>query len=180
MKAVFFSSHPAYNTNTPNDFTTRFVKQFAQERFLCCFVKLPKRRWFSMFCNKRQLFYCKSRTEDLLINAFFFLLSISLVCAIAVDLAFLIDGSSSIERYGRGNFGRLLNFVKSLVSFFPISRRETHIGVILYTTRAFPIFNFNRYYTRAAILRAIDNMRYPKGGTRIGKALSFARRYLFR
>ena len=106
-------------------------------------------------------------------------LSLSSVCAISVDLGFLIDGSSSIERYGRGNFGRLLNFVKSLVSFFPISRRETHVGVVLYTRRAIPIFNFNRYYARAPILRAIDNLRYPRGGTYIGKALSFAQRYLY-
>lgn len=96
-----------------------------------------------------------------------------------MDLGFLIDGSSSIERYGRGNFARLLNFVKALVSFFPISRRETHVGVVLYTRRAIPIFNFNRYYTRASLLRAIDNLRYPRGGTYIGKALSFARRYLY-
>jgi len=66
------------------------------------------------------------------------------------------------------------------VSFFPISRQETHVGVVLYTSRSIPIFNFNRYYTRALILRAIDNLRYPRGGTYIGKALSFARRYLYR
>lgn len=66
------------------------------------------------------------------------------------------------------------------MSFFPISRRETHVGVVLYTRRAIPIFNFNRYYTRALILRAIDNLRYPRGGTYIGKALSYARRYLYR
>ena len=110
----------------------------------------------------------------------YLLLLTSSVCAVALDLGFLIDGSSSIERYGRGNFGRLLNFVKSLVSFFPISRRETRVGVILYTHRAIPIFSFTRYYTRAAILQAVDNLRYPRGGTRIGKALSFARRYLYR
>ena len=109
-----------------------------------------------------------------------FFLFTCVVCAVALDLSFLIDGSSSIERYGRGNFGRILNFVKSLVSFFPISRRETHIGLMMYTSRAIPIFNFNRYYTRAAILRAIDNLRYPRGGTRIGKALSFARRHFYR
>ena len=73
----------------------------------------------------------------------------------------------------------MLNFVKSLVSFFPISRRDTHVGVVLYNRRAFPIFSFNKYYTRAAILRAVDNLRYPRGGTYIGKALSFARRYLY-
>lgn len=114
------------------------------------------------------------------VNPHIFLLLTSSGCAVALDLGFLIDGSSSIERYGRGNFARLLNFVKSLVSFFPISRRETHVGVILYTHRAIPIFNFNRYYTRAAVLRSIDNLRYPRGGTRIGKALSFAQRYLYR
>lgn len=73
----------------------------------------------------------------------------------------------------------MLNFIKSFVSFFPISRRDTHVGVILYTRRAIPIFRFNKYYTRAAILRAIENLRYPRGGTYIGKALSFARRYLY-
>ena len=113
-----------------------------------------------------------------IVNTFF--LFTCVVCAASLDLSFLIDGSSSIERYGRGNFGRILNFIKSLVSFFLISRRETHIGVMMYTSRAIPIFNFNRYYARTAILRAIDNLRYPRGGTQIGKALSFARRYFYR
>lgn len=102
------------------------------------------------------------------------------VCAIPVDLGFIIDGSSSIERYGRGNFARIVHFIKSLISFFPIARRQTRVGLVLYTHKVIPIFPFNRYYTKTSVLRAIDNLRYPRGGTMIGKALRFVKQYFYR
>ena len=101
------------------------------------------------------------------------------MCQIPVDLGFLIDGSGSIERLGRGNFGRCIDFVKSLVSFFPVSRSGTHIGAAIYSSKPIPVFGLNRYYTRSAIISAIGRIRYPQGGTRIGRALRFAKKYFF-
>ena len=103
-----------------------------------------------------------------------------LVCKIGVDLGFLVDGSGSIEYQGKGNFGRMLNFIKSIISFFQVSQGKSRIGFVLFSTRPIPIFGFTRYSSKAEVLRAIDRIRYPRGGTNIGKALDFARNYLFR
>lgn len=103
-----------------------------------------------------------------------------IVCKIAVDLGFLVDGSGSIEFQGKGNFGRILNLIKSLVSFFEVSRGKSRIGFVLFSSRPIPIFGFRRYSSKVQILRAIDQVRYPRGGTRIGNALEFTRNYLFK
>ena len=110
----------------------------------------------------------------------FFLIPVDIVCKIGVDLGFLVDGSGSIEYQGKGNFGRMLNFIKSVISFFQVSQGKSRIGFVLFSSRPIPIFGFKRYSSTAKVLRAIDRIRYPRGGTNIGKALDFARNYLFR
>ena len=107
----------------------------------------------------------------------FFLLT---VCRARLDLAFLIDGSGSIENSGKGNFRRCLHFVKRIIASFAVSRSNTRVGVALFSTRTWLIFGFNRYANRRQVYRAIDGIRYPSGGTRIGKALRFMYRRLFR
>ena len=102
------------------------------------------------------------------------------MCRRRLDLAFLIDGSGSIEAYGRGNFRRCLNFVKRLVASFRISPRHTRVGVVLFSSRSSLVFNFRRYRNKRSVWRAIDSIRYPRGGTRIGRALRFANFKLFR
>ena len=101
-------------------------------------------------------------------------------CRAQLDLGFLIDGSGSIESSGKGNFGRCINFIKSLVASFKISNSYTRVGVILYSSRSRLIFGFGRHSTLDKVLRAIDRIRYPNGGTNTGYALSYARKYLFR
>ena len=97
------------------------------------------------------------------------------VCRSRVDLGFLIDGSGSIRKH----FTRVLDFVKTLISFFPISPRQTRVGVVVFSSRPYPIFPFNRYYSKTSVIRAVDRIRYPYGGTRIGRALRFVSRYEF-
>ena len=101
------------------------------------------------------------------------------MCRRRLDLGFLIDGSGSIEAYGRGNFRRCLNFVKRVVASFRISPRQTRVGVVLFSSRAWLVFNFRRYRNKQSMLRAVDKIRYPRGGTRTGRALRFARYQLF-
>ena len=84
----------------------------------------------------------------------------NLVCRIKVDLGFLIDGSGSIEHYGRGNFKRMLKFVKVLISAFSVCKRRARIGLVLYSTRTYPIFRFRRYCSKRSMFRAIDRIRY--------------------
>ena len=103
-----------------------------------------------------------------------------IVCQATIDLAFVIDASGSIEASGRGNFKRCLNFIKRLVASFKISRRYTHVGVVVYSSRARKVFGFNRYYKKRQLMKAIDRIPYLRRGTRTGYALSYAQRYLFR
>ena len=102
-----------------------------------------------------------------------------LVCRRRLDLAFLVDGSGSIESYGRGNFRRCLKFVKEVVASFHISPRQTRVGIVLFSSRAYLVFDFRRYRDKRSVLYAIDRIRYPRGGTYIGRALRFARQRLF-
>ena len=97
-----------------------------------------------------------------------------------MDLAFVIDGSGSIEQYGRGNFKRVLNFVRGIVRSFKIGRRFTRVGAVLFNTRAYKVFGFNSHYTSKGVETAIRNIRYPRGGTRTGYALRYSWEHLFR
>lgn len=102
------------------------------------------------------------------------------MCRRRLDLAFLIDGSGSIETSGRGNFRRCIEFVKTLVSSFRISPGRTRVGVALFSSRAWLILDFYRSTSKAKVLYTISRIRYPHGGTRIGKALYFVLNRLFR
>lgn len=102
------------------------------------------------------------------------------VCNKRLDLAFLIDGSGSIESAGRGNFRRCVQFVKTMVSSFNVSPRRTRVGVVLFSSRAWLILDFYRSRSKAGVLNTISRIRYPRGGTRIGKALNFVRYRLFK
>ena len=53
-----------------------------------------------------------------------------------MDLGFLIDGSGSIEQAGAGNFKKELNFVKQIVNGFKVSKKDTHVGVIIFSSDA--------------------------------------------
>ena len=108
------------------------------------------------------------------------LFAVIIVCRKRLDLALLIDGSGSINAYGRGNFRRCLNFVKRLVASFSISPTQTRVGIVLFSNRAWLIANFRKYRNKQSLLRAIGRIRYPRGGTKIGRALRFAKHRLFR
>lgn len=98
-----------------------------------------------------------------------------LVCQSRVDLGFLIDGSGSMRR----TFIQIIDFVKTLISFFPISQSQTRIGLIVFSSKAYPVFPFNRYNSKASVIRAVDRVRFPYGGTRTGNALRFTSGYVF-
>lgn len=104
---------------------------------------------------------------------FYFILT---VCKARVDLGFIVDGSGSV---GRSNFIRCLNFIKNLVGSFVISPRNSRVGILLYSHRVIPVFSFGQYPRLRGVLRAISRIKYPGGGTKTGRALSYSRRYLF-
>ena len=109
-----------------------------------------------------------------------FLFTFVLVCNRRLDLVFLIDGSGSIEAAGRGNFRRCIEFVKTMVSSFSVSPLRTRVGVALFSSRTWLILDFHQSRSKTTVLRRISSIRYPRGGTKIGRALSFVLRRLFR
>ena len=96
-----------------------------------------------------------------------------------VDLGFVIDGSGSIEYYGKGNYQKVKDFVKSVVQGLDVSLDGTHVGVVLYSSTAEVVFGFKKHYDKASMLAEIDNMYYPGRSTYTGKALRLARTGLF-
>ena len=103
-----------------------------------------------------------------------------LVCRAPLDLAFIIDGSGSIELYGKGNFRRCLNFVQSVVRKLSINSGKTRIAVVLFSSRPRLIFDFRRYRRKSQILNAIRRIRYPRGGTKTGLAMRYTYSRVFR
>ena len=73
----------------------------------------------------------------------------------------------------------MLNFIKSIVVTVPISRTQTRVGAVLFSTKTIPLFRFGQLNTVTHVTQAIDTIRYPRGSTYIGRALAFTRKYLF-
>ena len=112
---------------------------------------------------------------------FIFVPFVFVACQTAIDLAFLIDGSASVERYGIGNFRRLIDFVRDVVLGFRVSRSNTRVGTIVFGTKPYLLFGFNSYTNNGAVFNRLNKgVPYPKSGSRIGKALLMAQRQLFR
>ncbi|XP_068680124.1 uncharacterized protein [Montipora foliosa] len=101
------------------------------------------------------------------------------VCTATVDLGFLIDGSGSIEQAGAGNFKKELNFVKQIVNGFKVSKKDTHVGVIIFSSNARVVSGFDEHYDKRSVLAAIESIPYPGAGTKIGKALDLASTQLY-
>ena len=83
----------------------------------------------------------------------------SKTCKAKIELMFLVDGSGSIEAYGKGNFKRCLNFVKQVASSFTISRTEGRISVTVFSSRPQLIFTLNRYTNVKEVYQAVDRIR---------------------
>lgn len=98
-------------------------------------------------------------------------------CIAKIDLAFLIDGSGSV---GRGNFRRCLSFIQNVVRGFKISPRYTRIAAEVYSSTPRRTFSFTRYSNAYQVLRAVGSIKYPRGGTKTGKALWDVLRYIYR
>ena len=97
-----------------------------------------------------------------------------------MDLGFLIDSSYNLRRVGRGAFRLLTRYIARLLYSLRISTQETRVGMVTYASRPRPLFRFNRFFKTSSMLSAIRRIRLQRGRLRIGKALNYARRYLFR
>jgi len=67
-----------------------------------------------------------------------------------------------------------------MIGSFSIGRSHTRVGVVLFSSRAYKIFGFNRYHRKNDVINAVGRISYPRRGTRTGRALNYAKQLLFR
>ena len=92
-----------------------------------------------------------------------------------IDLAFMIEGSSSLNQWGENNFQKIVNAVENLAEYFNDS--QSNIGIVHYATEAELKANFS--FSSSQTDDVLENLIYPSGWTRIGKGLNFTREELF-
>lgn len=95
------------------------------------------------------------------------------VCKKELEVGVILDGSSSVTS---ANWVKTLNFVKTFADEFVVSPTEVHFGVIHFSWSAKLDFKISesRYWTKNALHKRIDEIRYPYGGTRTDRAIELA------
>uniref|UniRef100_A0A667Z011 VWFA domain-containing protein n=1 Tax=Myripristis murdjan TaxID=586833 RepID=A0A667Z011_9TELE len=90
------------------------------------------------------------------------------------DLLFLIDSSGSINP---GDYQKMKDFMKSVVSKSNVRQNDVHIGIMQFSTVQMLQFPLNRYYDKDDMWKAIDAMRQIGGGTHTGAAITAVSQY---
>ena len=102
------------------------------------------------------------------------------MCNIVADVAFIVDSSGSIER---GNWVKMLNFIKAMVKAFNVGANKTHIAVVAFSSIAVVEFKFDALtgpsVTEEGYGRLIDGISFQMGSTFIDKALLLADKEVF-
>ncbi|KAM3605638.1 uncharacterized protein V6R79_002381 [Siganus canaliculatus] len=131
------------------------------------FYSLPVNSWFALRKAVQPLVKRVCDTDRLVCSK---------TCLNANDIAFVIDGSSSV---GTGNFRTVLQFVANITREFEISDTDTRVGAVQYTYEQRLEFAFGQYNQKAELLNAIKRINYWSGGTSTGAAITYAAEQLF-
>ncbi|XP_030628171.1 vitrin [Chanos chanos] len=131
------------------------------------FFSLPVSSWFALRKAVQPLVKRVCDTDRLVCSK---------TCLNANDIAFVIDGSSSV---GTGNFRTVLQFVANVTREFEISDTDTRVGAVQYTYEQRLEFAFGQYNTKTDLLNAIKRINYWSGGTSTGAAITYAAEQLF-
>uniref|UniRef100_A0AAY4C4C5 Cochlin n=1 Tax=Denticeps clupeoides TaxID=299321 RepID=A0AAY4C4C5_9TELE len=131
------------------------------------FFSLPVSSWFGLRKAVQPLVKRVCDTDRLVCSK---------TCLNANDIAFVIDGSSSV---GTGNFRTVLQFVANITREFEISDTDTRVGAVQYTYEQRLEFAFGQHNTKAELLNAIKRINYWSGGTSTGAAITYAAEQLF-
>ena len=115
------------------------------------------------------------KEESLFIRVKCSLLSSSACSENKIDLAIMVEGSSSLNQWGQNNFEKIVNATKQIINYFtdPMSK----VGIVLYATKAEVKANFS--FTQNQANAVLSNLSYPSGWTRIGRGLNVTREQLF-
>lgn len=131
------------------------------------FFSLPVTSWFALRKAVQPLVKRVCDTDRLMCSK---------TCLNAADIAFVIDGSSSV---GTGNFRTVLQFVANITREFEISDTDTRVGAVQYTYEQRLELGFGQYNNKAELLNAIKHINYWSGGTSTGAAITYAAEQLF-
>ncbi|XP_041644971.1 vitrin [Cheilinus undulatus] len=131
------------------------------------FFSLPVSSWFALRKAVQPLVKRVCDTDRLVCSK---------TCLNANDIAFVIDGSSSV---GTGNFRTVLQFVANVTREFEISDTDTRVGAVQYTYEQRLEFAFGQYNNKNELLNAIKRINYWSGGTSTGAAITYAAEQLF-
>ncbi|XP_077421367.1 cochlin isoform X2 [Vanacampus margaritifer] len=101
----------------------------------------------------------------------------SRTCYNSANVAFLIDGSSSV---GDPNFRTVLDFLAAVADKFDISDVGAGVGAVQFTYDQRLEFGLREHASKDGVLAALRNIPYMSGGTATGSAISYAAQNLFR
>ncbi|EDO35180.1 predicted protein, partial [Nematostella vectensis] len=108
------------------------------------------------------------------------MLFFSLVCRVRIDLGFLIDVSHGMRRDGGSTLPQLKRFIRQILRRFALGSRHTRVGIITYSTKSRAMISIHRGITTRTLTRVTSRIRFLRGPRRTGRALRYARKYLFR
>ncbi|XP_077078132.1 uncharacterized protein LOC143731275 [Siphateles boraxobius] len=92
------------------------------------------------------------------------------------DLAFIIDGSSSL---GLPNFETAKRWLINITSGFDVSTRHTQVAVVQYSDTPRLEIPLGKHQNGQELVKAISSITYLGGNTRTGRAIKFATDHVF-
>ena len=92
-------------------------------------------------------------------------------CKRPIDIVFAMDASGSMTK---SDFLKEKRFIQDLSRMFIISRRGSHVGVIVYSTRASIAVTLKKHQRWAQFEGAVGRIPFAQGDTRIDLALKKA------
>ncbi|MED6285673.1 hypothetical protein CHARACLAT_031591 [Characodon lateralis] len=91
-----------------------------------------------------------------------------------MDVVFLLDRSGSINT---SNYQIMKNFTAEVVNSFQVAENLVHFGLAQFSEDPEDGFYLNQHYNQKIIVDKILRLSYMGGGTRLGKALHFVKKY---
>ena len=98
----------------------------------------------------------------------------------ALELGFLVAESyNEPPKENERTFRKALKFVKETAQKIKISDSGTHVGLVVYGKKPYMAFDFNEYFDTPSLSRAIEEVKTPAQGSRVGDALTFTKEQLY-
>ena len=80
---------------------------------------------------------------------------------------------------GSGHFNKTLEFVKGLIEYLDVAKERAHVGLAIFSSDVYQVFNFDDYYNSTEAIAAVNSAYFPNQGRHIGKALNYVRHKMF-